>query len=55
MLFQGMVDPGESVTKTLQREFDEEVKSAEGLSEEETKKIKKRISKFMSSGGTEVS
>ena len=31
MLFQGMVDdPGESVTKTLQREFVEKVESADG-------------------------
>ena len=55
MLFQGMVDPGESVTKTLQREFVEEVESTDGLSEEEAKKIKKRIDKFIFSGGTEVS
>ena len=55
MLFQGMVDPGESVTETLQRKFYEKVKSAEGLSEEEAEKIKKRIGQFMSSGGTEVS
>ena len=56
MLFQGMVDPGESVSKALQMEFDEKVKSAEGLlSEEEAEKIKKRISEFMFSGGNEVS
>ena len=50
-----MVDPGESITGTLRREFSEEVDSVAGLSKEDAKKISKKIDKFLSTGGKEVS
>ena len=50
-----MVDPGETVSKTLRREFLEEVDTVKNLSEEEAERIHEKIEKFLTSMGREVS
>ncbi|MCI4384899.1 hypothetical protein PGIGA_G00044020 [Pangasianodon gigas] len=50
----GMVDPGELVSQTLQREFSEEALNSFQACPEERKKIYERISKLFSSPGFQV-
>lgn len=49
----GMVDPGESVSLTLKREFGEEALNSEGVSAIEKEEIEKQLATLFSSG-TEV-
>lgn len=51
---QGMVDPGELVSQTLQREFAEEALNFLQASPEERKQIHERISKLFRSPSFEV-
>ncbi|KAG9264228.1 ADP-ribose pyrophosphatase, mitochondrial [Astyanax mexicanus] len=50
----GMVDPGELVSLTLQREFSEEALNSLEASAEEREKIRERITKLFSSPGFQV-
>lgn len=49
----GMVDPGESVSLTLKREFGEEALNSEGVSAEEKEAIEAQVHKLFA-GGAEV-
>lgn len=51
---QGMVDPGELLSLSLQREFSEEALNSLEASPQERKKIYERISKLFSSPGFQV-
>lgn len=51
---QGMVDPGELVSLTLQREFTEEALNSLQASPQERKELHERISKLFSSPGFQV-
>lgn len=46
----GMVDPGEVVTKTLQREFGEEALNSEDMSQEEKKQMQTNLGIFFNAG-----
>lgn len=46
----GMVDPGESVSLTLKREFGEEALNSEGVSAEEKAAIEEQVAKLFSHG-----
>lgn len=50
----GMVDPGERISQTLQREFSEEALNSLKASDSEREKIQKRISELFSSAGLQV-
>ncbi|XP_043956852.1 ADP-ribose pyrophosphatase, mitochondrial [Gambusia affinis] len=50
----GMVDPGEQVSLTLQREFSEEALNSLSLKQSEKEDIHKRIQKFFGSAGFQV-
>lgn len=49
-----MVDPGERVSQTLQREFSEEALNSLQGSPSEKEKIQKRITELFSSDGLQV-
>lgn len=49
-----MVDPGEQVSLTLQREFSEEALNSLAVSEAEREKIQDRITKLFKSSGFKV-
>lgn len=51
---QGMVDPGELVSLTLQREFSEEAMNSLQASPLEQKKIHERITLLFSTSGVQV-
>lgn len=51
---QGMVDPGERVSQTLQREFSEEALNSLQAPPEERKQVYERISKLFGSPGFQV-
>lgn len=46
----GMVDPGESVSLTLKREFGEEALNSEGIPIDEREKIQQQVNNLMVSG-----
>ena len=52
-LLQGMVDPGEAVSRTLEREFGEEAMNSLEASEDEKKQIEKQINQLFE-GGSKV-
>lgn len=54
-LWQGMVDPGEKVSLTLQREFSEEAMNSLAVSPSERAKIHERITNLFKSAGFTVS
>ena len=47
---QGMVDPGDTVSRTLRREFGEEAMNSLEMSEEEKKAIERQIHEFFQEG-----
>lgn len=51
---QGMVDPGERISQTLQREFSEEAMNLLKASASERENIQKRINMLFSSEGLQV-
>lgn len=51
ILWQGMVEPGEAVSQTLQREFGEEALNVDGVDTSE----QRNIQLLFKSGGLEVS
>lgn len=51
---QGMVDPGERVSQTLQREFSEEAMNSLQASPSERENIQKRITELFNSEGFQV-
>lgn len=53
-VLQGMVDPGEQVSLTLQREFSEEALNSLAVSPSEREKIHGRITKLFKSVGFQV-
>lgn len=55
LVSQGMVDPGEQVSLTLQREFSEEALNSLAVPPSERAKILERISKLFKSPGFQVS
>lgn len=55
LVLQGMVDPGEQVSLTLQREFSEEALNSLAVPPSERAKIQERITKLFKSPGFEVS
>ena len=47
---QGMVDPGDTVSRTLKKEFGEEAMNSLEASEEEKKRIEKEITALFKEG-----